>query len=232
MGSAQSAETQANLEASVTGFGSDTEKVRESVRAVGTARGAEDRTVAISRSGGGREPIRGIGSVAAQRAAGKTAQARDAVLDAIAEASDERSKEIAAEKAANQWVLPVSGYHITATFGEGGGLWAADHTGLDFAAPSGAPIRAVAAGVVSAVGYEGAYGNQTTITLSDGTQTTYSHQTSTAVSVGQQVAAGDLIGYVGSTGNSTGPHLHFEVLPTPDTPVDPYAVLVEHGLQP
>jgi murein DD-endopeptidase MepM/ murein hydrolase activator NlpD len=237
MGSAQPAEAQANLGATVTGFGSDTEKVRESVAGAGHAAG--DRVVAISRSGG-REPIQGTASSAADRAAdraaGRRAQARDAVLDAIEEASDKRAKEIAAEiaaeKAANQWVLPVSGYHITATFGQGGGLWAADHTGLDFAAPSGALIKAVAAGVVSATGYEGAYGNQTTITHDDGTQTTYSHQTSTTVSVGQQVAAGDVIGYVGSTGNTTGPHLHLEVLTAPDTPVDPYAVLVDHGLQP
>jgi murein DD-endopeptidase MepM/ murein hydrolase activator NlpD len=239
MGSAKPAEAQANLGATVTGFGSDTETVRESVHAIGTESDSEDRVVAISRSGG-REPIQGTASAAAQRAAdraaGRRAQARDAVLDAIEEASDKRAKEIAAEiaaeKAANQWVLPVSGYHITATFGQGGGLWAADHTGLDFAAASGAPIKAVAAGVVSATGYEGAYGNQTTITHEDGTQTTYSHQTSTTVSVGQQVAAGDVIGYVGSTGNTTGPHLHLEVLTSPDTPVDPYAVLVDHGLQP
>ncbi|CAI9405631.1 M23 family metallopeptidase [Nocardioides sp. T2.26MG-1] len=132
----------------------------------------------------------------------------------------------------NQWVLPVAGYHLTAGFGEYSGLWSHYHTGLDFAAPSGTPIVAIANGVVTSVGYDGAYGNKTVITLDDGTELWFCHQTSYMVDVGQEVRAGDLIGYVGSTGNVTGPHLHLEVRPGAGDPVDPYQALVVHGLQP
>ena len=132
----------------------------------------------------------------------------------------------------NQWQLPVSGYHLTARFGDYSGLWSHYHTGLDFAAPSGTPIHAVANGVVTSVGYDGAYGNKTVVTLDDGTELWYCHQTSYIVGVGDTVTGGELIGYVGSTGNVTGPHLHLEVRPGGGDPVDPYAALVVHGLQP
>ncbi|KRF17155.1 hypothetical protein ASG90_07515 [Nocardioides sp. Soil797] len=130
------------------------------------------------------------------------------------------------------WVLPVSGYEITATFGASSSLWSSTHTGLDFAAPTGTPIHAVTAGVVTETGYDGSYGNKTVVQLPDGTELWYCHQNAIRASVGEQVSAGDVIGEVGATGNVTGSHLHLEVRPTPDEPVDPYAVLVEHGLQP
>jgi len=132
----------------------------------------------------------------------------------------------------NQWTLPVDGYHLTATFGQSSSLWASVHTGLDFAAPSGTPIHAIANGVVTSVGYDGAYGNKTVITLDDGTELWFCHQTSFVVAEGDVVRAGELIGYVGSTGNVTGPHLHLEVRPGAGDPVDPYEALRVHGLQP
>ncbi|MDF1602340.1 M23 family metallopeptidase [Nocardioides sp. YIM 152315] len=137
----------------------------------------------------------------------------------------------AAKLRLNQWVVPVAGYHLTARFGDYG-LWAHYHTGLDFAAPSGTPIHAVANGVVTSVGYDGAYGNKTVITLDDGTELWYCHQTSYTVSEGQEVHAGDPIGSVGSTGHVTGPHLHLEVRPGGGDPVDPYAAMVVHGVTP
>ena len=179
---------------------------------------------------------------------------RDSRRDALADAADDKlkveaeaqSKERAAalakfaqqaEKQAaklrlNQWTLPVAGYHLTARFGDSSGLWSHYHTGLDFAAPSGTTIHAVANGVVTSVGYDGAYGNKTVVTLEDGTELWYCHQTSYTVTTGQEVHAGDAIGYVGSTGNVTGPHLHLEVRPGGGDPVDPYAALAVHGLQP
>ena len=131
---------------------------------------------------------------------------------------------------ADRWVLPVHGYHLTARFGASSGLWAHNHTGLDFAAAPGTPIHSVTSGVVVSAGYAGAYGNQTIIRLKDGTELWYCHQTSITVSVGQKVMPGDVIGTVGSTGNVTGPHLHLEVRPTPDTPIDPYTALAKHGV--
>ena len=133
----------------------------------------------------------------------------------------------------NQWVIPVVGYRLTARFGQGGGYWSSGrHTGLDFAGPSGSTIVSMAAGTVTSTGYEGAYGNRTIITLADGTEVWYCHQSSVSVSVGQQVAPGDVIGATGSTGNVTGPHLHLEVHPAGGGPTDPYAALVAHGVTP
>lgn len=156
------------------------------------------------------------------------ARQRDAALAKLTALAQQQADKLRL----NQWVLPVSGYHLTAGFGEYSGLWSHYHTGLDFAAPSGTPIVAIANGVVTSVGYDGAYGNKTVITLDDGTELWFCHQTSYTVSEGQEVRAGDLIGYVGSTGNVTGPHLHLEVRPGAGDPVDPYQALVVHGLTP
>jgi murein DD-endopeptidase MepM/ murein hydrolase activator NlpD len=131
-----------------------------------------------------------------------------------------------------QYELPVLGYHLTARFGQVSGLWSHTHTGLDFAAPDGTPIRAVAAGVVVSTGYDGAYGNKTVIRLPDSTVLWYCHQSEIAVHPGQHVAVGEHVGDVGSTGNTTGPHLHLEVHPHGGTPVDPDSWLVEHHLHP
>nr|WP_228501234.1 M23 family metallopeptidase [Nocardioides agariphilus] len=131
----------------------------------------------------------------------------------------------------NLWQLPVQGYHLTARFGQYG-LWSSYHTGLDFAGPSGSPIYAIANGTISSASYDGAYGNKTVETLEDGTEIWYCHQTSFVVSSGETVHAGELIGYTGSTGHVTGPHLHVEVRPGGGDPVDPYAAFIEHGVTP
>ena len=130
------------------------------------------------------------------------------------------------------YLLPVAGYHLTGRFGASSSLWSSTHTGLDFAAAEGSPIHAVAGGVVVSTGYDGSYGNKTVVRLADGTVLWYAHQSGFAVSVGQQVAPGELIGYVGSTGNVTGPHLHLEVRPGDGDPIDPDAWLTAHGLRP
>jgi len=144
-----------------------------------------------------------------------------------------------AEKAAgrlaeNGWVLPVTRgvYHLTSRFGECSSLWAHCHTGLDFAAASGTPIHAVADGVVTETAYAGAYGNRTVMRLEDGTELWYCHQTAFATAPGRKVRAGQTIGYVGATGNTTGPHLHLEVRPGGGDPVDPFQALVVHGITP
>jgi murein DD-endopeptidase MepM/ murein hydrolase activator NlpD len=148
-------------------------------------------------------------------------------LQNLAAAAEKRAADIEE----NLWVLPLSGYHLTARFGQYG-LWSSYHTGLDFAAPTGTPINAVASGTVTETGYDGAYGNKTVVTLADGTEIWFCHQTTIDVSVGDVVAAGDHLGTVGSTGNVTGPHLHLEVRPGGGDPVDPYSALVVNGVTP
>ena len=85
------------------------------------------------------------------------------------------------------------------------------HTGIDVPAPSGTHIYAAKSGVVTTSTYNRSYGNYVVVSHSDGTSTLYAHMSSRKVSVGQKVAQGDVIGITGSTGHSTGPHLHFEV---------------------
>ena len=85
------------------------------------------------------------------------------------------------------------------------------HTGLDMGAAAGTPIRTTAAGVVVANATGGPNGNNTLISHGEGVYSMYAHQSRFAAQEGQQVAAGEVIGYVGSTGYSTGPHLHFEI---------------------
>lgn len=115
-------------------------------------------------------------------------------------------------RATKQSPVAKGRYNITARFGQSGALWSSGHhTGLDFAAPSGTPVAAAASGKVVSSGYAGAYGNRVVIQHSNGVETTYNHLSSIAVSPGQKVSTGQRIGRVGSTGNSTGAHLHFEV---------------------
>lgn len=131
-----------------------------------------------------------------------------------------------------RWVVPVTGYRLSARFGQSSGLWSTTHTGLDFAGPAGSVIRSMAAGTVTSTGYEGAYGNRTIVTLKDGTEIWYCHQSRISVQPGDVVAPGDVIGYTGSTGNVTGPHLHLEVRPGGQNPVDPYAAMTARNAQP
>jgi hypothetical protein len=165
-----------------------------------------------------------------QAAADAQAKQRDQVLSALRGKAEQRAAQIRLHR----WVLPITPgvYHLTARFGDYSSLWANFHTGLDFAAPTGTPIMAVASGTITETGYSGAYGNRTIETLPDGTELWYCHQNEFGTEAGAEVQPGQVIGYVGSTGNVTGPHLHLEVHPGGGDPVDPYPALVAHGLYP
>lgn len=107
-------------------------------------------------------------------------------------------------------IKPVSGT-ITSRFGAGSSIRRSSHTGLDIAAPSGTTIIAAASGTVTFSGYKGSYGNMIVISHGNGIQTYYAHCSKLYVGTGTQVSQGQKIAAVGSTGNSTGPHLHLEV---------------------
>ena len=106
-------------------------------------------------------------------------------------------------------IRPVSGT-VTSRFGA---RWGRSHKGLDIGAPKGTPIKAAASGTVTVAqyGYSGGYGNYVMISHGNGIQTLYGHCNSLNVSVGQSVSQGQVIAYVGNTGNSYGNHLHLEI---------------------
>lgn len=107
-------------------------------------------------------------------------------------------------------VQPVSGV-ITSRYGVSSRLRKSTHTGLDIAASTGTPIKVIADGTVTCASYQGSYGKLVKIDHGNGLETWYGHTSKMYVSVGQKVTAGDVIAAVGSTGNSTGPHLHLEI---------------------
>lgn len=120
-----------------------------------------------------------------------------------------------------------TGYHVA------GSHWSKGyHTGVDFLVPTGTSVRAVAAGRVVAAGWGGSYGYQVVLRHADGRYTQYAHLSAISVRAGQEVTAGRRIGRSGSTGNVTGPHLHFEVRTGPDfgSDVDPLAYLRAGGV--
>lgn len=107
-------------------------------------------------------------------------------------------------------IKPVSGI-ITSRFGVSSRIRSSNHTGLDIATSTGTPIKAAAAGTVTFSGYKGSYGYMVVLSHGNGVQTYYGHCSQLYVSAGQTVSQGATIAAVGSTGNSTGPHLHLEI---------------------
>ena len=107
-------------------------------------------------------------------------------------------------------IKPVSGI-ISSRFGSISSLRVSSHTGLDIATATGTGIKAAASGTVTFAGWKGSYGNLMVITHGNGVQTYYGHCSALYVTAGTSVSQGQTIGAVGSTGNSTGPHLHFEI---------------------
>ncbi|MGO4753113.1 M23 family metallopeptidase, partial [Streptomyces sp. 2MCAF27] len=122
-------------------------------------------------------------------------------------------------------------YTLTASFGQAGDMWSADHTGQDFAAPTGTPVKALHGGTITSAGWAGSYGYRIVIKLNDGTEIWYCHLSSMVRTSGS-VTTGEVVGRVGATGNVTGPHLHLEVRPGGGSPIDPMPWLRAHGLTP
>jgi murein DD-endopeptidase MepM/ murein hydrolase activator NlpD len=110
--------------------------------------------------------------------------------------------------------------------------WYGYHPGIDIAPPYGTPIGAAHSGVVTFVGWDDGYGMHVEVAQLDGYVTTYSHMSAFTVKVGQLVLAGQQLGNVGSTGDSTGPHLHFEVHLPNGQRTDPAIWLFQHGVVP
>jgi murein DD-endopeptidase MepM/ murein hydrolase activator NlpD len=146
--------------------------------------------------------------------------AASAQLAAQLRAASDQTGGTAAPADAPHFIWPVSG-PITSPFGM---RWGTLHPGIDIGVPSGTPVHAAAAGKVVWCGWMSGYGNLVMIDHGGGYATAYGHNTSVAVSCGQEVAQGQVIAYSGCTGFCTGPHVHFEVR-VDGNPVDPLGYL-------
>ncbi|MBZ6254680.1 M23 family metallopeptidase [Streptomyces olivaceus] len=152
-------------------------------------------------------------------------------------AQQEAEKKRAAEEAARKerlrpkFALPVAQHGLSAYYGQAGINWMSVHSGIDFPVSYGTKVMAVTDGTVRTQ-YNSAYGNMLILTAKDGTETWYCHLSSYQVPSGTTVKAGDAIAFSGNSGNSTGPHLHFEVRPAGGSAIDPLSWLRSHGLNP
>jgi murein DD-endopeptidase MepM/ murein hydrolase activator NlpD len=192
---------------------------------VGQVRALRDRLVAsrnelAGTQAGRRQEIASLNErQRAELAEMEALQQVSATLAAKIQAAQTASPGAGAPSAAG-FIWPVNG-PVTSPFGM---RWGRMHEGIDIGAASGTPIRAAAAGTVIYADWLGGYGNLIVIDHGDGVSTAYAHQSGLAAGAGQRVPQGEVIGYVGSTGHSSGPHLHFEVRVN-GVPVDPLGYL-------
>ncbi|GHF63312.1 hypothetical protein GCM10010218_51100 [Streptomyces mashuensis] len=166
----------------------------------------------------------------------KQAAAEKARAEAAKRAEEARAKAEASRSRADAWVAPVAGYAVGQPFGKSGNMWINKHSGQDLVVNSGTPVMAVHGGTVVKAGPNGggdgpAYGNAVVIKHDDNTYSQYAHLSQVNVTVGQTVTTGQEIALSGSTGNSSGPHLHFEIRTTPNygTAVEPMGFMKDHG---
>jgi murein DD-endopeptidase MepM/ murein hydrolase activator NlpD len=141
-------------------------------------------------------------------------------------------------KKAPAWGQPVIKYKLSATYGKAGDLWSSAHSGQDFAVPVGTKVSAVHGGTVVKAGPNGAgdgpaYGNAVVIKHDDNTYSQYAHLSRVDVHPGQKVKTGQKIALSGNTGNSSGPHLHFEIRTTANygTAINPVSFLRSEGVK-
>jgi LysM repeat protein len=138
------------------------------------------------------------------------------------------------EKAADTGLIAPVNASLGTPYRKAGSAWSKGyHTGVDFPVPTGTSVKAVAAGKVVASGWGGSFGYQVVIRHADGRYTQYAHLSAISVKAGQSVGGGQRIGRSGSTGNSSGPHLHFEVRTGPGfgSDIDPLAYLRAGGVR-
>ncbi|MFM6847629.1 MAG: M23 family metallopeptidase [Terrabacter sp.] len=166
----------------------------------------------------------------AQAAAEEAAAARVAAAKAKADAAAKAKREAAqrALAAAHRWVSPLAGYTLTSGFGF---RWGKMHPAQDLACPVGSPVHALSSGTVIFAGWSNeGYGNFVKIRYWDGTVSWMAHNSRLLVSVGDEVSPGQKVAYSGSTGNSTGPHVHLEIHPGDGAAVAPRTWLASHGV--
>lgn len=173
--------------------------------------------------GAGSNTTRGAQVIAIQPAA-TVAEHNQELAKGVAFANDRAEREARLQQPL--YVMPTHGI-FTSNFGY---RWGVLHAGIDLANSIGTPIYAVSDGIVIDAGPTAGYGMWVKLRHADGTVTLYGHVNTTLVSVGERVVAGDQIATIGNRGNSTGPHLHFEVLLNGSERIDPVPWLAKRGL--
>ncbi|WP_330288292.1 M23 family metallopeptidase [Streptomyces sp. NBC_00576] len=163
--------------------------------------------------------------------ASRTQERIDLKAQQLAEKKAAAAEAARKERLRPKYALPVEQHGLSAYFGQAGINWMSVHTGIDFPVSYGTTVMAATDGTVRTQ-WNSAYGNMMILTDKDGTETWYCHLSSYQVSSGTTVKAGDPIAYSGNSGNSTGPHLHFEVRPAGGSAIDPLPWLRSHGLDP
>ncbi len=163
--------------------------------------------------------------------ASRTQERIDLKAQQVAEKKAAAAEAARKERLRPKYALPVAQRGLSAYFGQAGINWMSVHTGIDFPVSYGTTVMAATDGTVRTQ-WNSAYGNMMIVTDKDGTETWYCHLSSYQVASGTTVKAGDAIAYSGNSGNSTGPHLHFEVRPAGGSAIDPLPWLRSHGLDP
>ncbi|MET8959534.1 M23 family metallopeptidase [Streptomyces sp. NPDC004074] len=167
----------------------------------------------------------------------KKAPVRPAEAKAPARPAEAKRPARTAPMRPGAWMGPVKHYTLSASFNQAGGMWQSTHSGQDFAVPSGTGVASAFSGTVVKAGPNGAgdgpaYGNAIVIRHPNGMYSQYAHLSRIDVRVGESVTRGEHIALSGNTGNSSGPHLHFEIRTTPNygSAVDPVAYLRSKGV--
>lgn len=164
----------------------------------------------------------------------KAAQEKAAAQQAAAKQKAAQKRQAAAKSASTPaFSSPVNGFSPTTAYRASGASWSSGyHTGVDFAVPTGTSVRSVTSGTVVSAGWAGSYGYQVVVRHHDGRFSQYAHLSAISVRGGQKVNSGQTLGRSGNTGNSTGPHLHFEIRTAPGygSDVDPLAYLRGKGV--
>ncbi|MFJ4368103.1 M23 family metallopeptidase [Streptomyces chartreusis] len=190
---------------------------------------------AVLAAGLGASVVLGAGGAVAAEMT--SAPAAPAAVQAQTVAVKKAAAKKAPAKKAVSWVKPVKKYTKSASFAQAGGMWQSTHSGQDFAVPTGTQVVAAHGGTVVKAGGNGAgdgpaYGNAIVIKHGNGTFSQYAHLSRIDVKIGQVVKTGQKIAKSGNTGNSSGPHLHFEIRKTANygSAIDPVAFLRANGL--
>ena len=200
----------------------------QSVSQNATAAAAAASLQAVAASGRVRDPRVQAIEANAQDIARENGGAR------VARAAERRSLAARALEAdrvarAHSWQLPIKNYVLTSGYGM---RWGRLHAGEDFGTPVGTNLVSMSTGTVTFAGQESGYGIMVKIRYWDGTVSFYAHMSRVSVSDGETLLPGEVVGQSGNTGESTGPHLHLEIHPDGDQPVNPLPWLVDHKIAP